>query len=274
MNRQIRLIACDLDGTLLTPDKRLSAFTIDTLKKVHSAGIRIVICSGRPLYSVQRIFDGVPYDYACCLNGQAVYDHKGNVLMMKDGLNKEQIDALLHLTARYPIVLNYSIGKNFYHSISPKCSLLSRFSSWCSRMVQKIVHHNSLFQTMVPFKEVRIESCEKFCYAGSYRTLKALAAEIDPAVFGAVFVSKSWLEIQPAGISKGSALHFVEEYTGIDPQECAAIGDGENDLSMFEAVGVKTAMDNGMDALKEKADDIAPSFLKDGAARWMVQNLL
>lgn len=274
MKNNISLIACDLDGTLLTVDKRLSALTVDTLKKVHEKGIRIVICSGRPLYSVERLFDGVPYDYACCLNGQAVYDHDGHTLMMKNGLNREQIDHLLHLTAQFPVVLNYSIGRNFYHTVSPKCSLLSRFVNWCSRIYQQIVHHNNLFRMMVPFEEVKMDTCEKFCYAGSYRTLKALASRLDPEVYGAVFVSKTWLEIQPAGITKGKALSFVEAYEGIAREQCAAVGDGENDLSMFEAAGHRIAMENGMNALKEKADTIASSNLKDGAARWMIQNLL
>lgn len=272
MNRQIRMIACDLDGTLLTPDKRLSPYTVDTLKKVHAAGCTIVLCSGRPFYSIQRIFKDVPFDYACCLNGQSVYDHDGRALMEKPGLTGSEIQDLLALTAEYPVILNYSIGTAFYHTVSPAYTAADKLISWISRIIHP--SRRSFIRRFIPFDQVKIDACEKFCYAGTYRTLQKLMKEMDPAVYGAVFVSKNWLEVQPAGVSKGSALAFLEEYTGIPKENCAAIGDGENDLSMFAAAGIRTAMKNGMPALKEKADDIAPLSRKDGAARWMVQNIL
>jgi Cof subfamily protein (haloacid dehalogenase superfamily) len=274
MNTNIQMIACDLDGTLLRPDKHLSPLTKETLRRVHEAGVLITICSGRPFYSVQRIFQGVPFDYACCGNGQSVYDHEGNALMVKPGLSAGQISELLTLMRSYPVMLNFSIGTHFYHTASRKHFVLIRFFEAVNAFVETVFRHHTFHRTVIPLEKVHIDSCEKFCFAGTYRVLKKIAARLDPSVYSAVFVSKNWLEIQPAGISKGSALAFVQAETGIAPAHCAAIGDGENDLSMFAYAGMKIAMGNAMAAVKQKADITVSSCIKDGAARWMTAAIL
>ena len=75
-----------------------------------------------------------------------------------------------------------------------------------------------------------------------------------------------YAEVYSKKASKGNALSALQDYLGISREETACIGDGENDLSMFEAAGVKIAMGNAVAELKEKADQVTGTNDRDGAA--------
>ena len=75
-----------------------------------------------------------------------------------------------------------------------------------------------------------------------------------------------YAEVYSKKASKGNALYALQDYLGISREETACIGDGENDLSMFEAAGVKIAMGNAVAELKEKADQVTGTNDRDGAA--------
>ncbi|MCD8325140.1 MAG: HAD hydrolase family protein [Lachnospiraceae bacterium] len=75
---------------------------------------------------------------------------------------------------------------------------------------------------------------------------------------------RSYVEIFSNGASKGNALSELSSYLKIDPREVACIGDGENDMNMFQAAGVTFAMGNAVPALKAAADTVLPSNREDG----------
>ena len=87
-------------------------------------------------------------------------------------------------------------------------------------------------------------------------------------------MNSKWLEVCPHGVSKGNALHILKQLLNIQDTEVVAIGDGENDLSMFEEAGTSVAMGNAMKKVKERADDSALSNLQDGAVVWLKEHLL
>ena len=82
------------------------------------------------------------------------------------------------------------------------------------------------------------------------------------------------LELNAAGITKGSGLRNLCQYLGIEAEETMAFGDGENDWPMLEAAGIGVAMENGAPFLKERADRIAASNREEGVAeairRWVL----
>ena len=82
------------------------------------------------------------------------------------------------------------------------------------------------------------------------------------------------LEIQTSGVSKGAALAEIAKMEGIDIKDTAAIGDGENDIPMIQIAGTGVAMGNAMNSVKACANEIALPNSKDGAVRWIMDNLL
>ena len=78
MKKNIRMIALDMDGTLLHNHGTLSKEGKDALKQLRAKGIRVVIASGRPFYSISRILPDTLFDYGASANGQFIYDNHGN----------------------------------------------------------------------------------------------------------------------------------------------------------------------------------------------------
>ena len=110
----------------------------------------------------------------------------------------------------------------------------------------------------------------KICFSGFPGRLNAIKKSLDQDRYSASFVTPYWLEIQPAGISKGAGLRTVMDLCGIARENTAAIGDGENDLPMFYEAGTRVAMNNAMRVLKKEADIITKHhYIRDGAARWI-----
>ncbi|HAS04797.1 MAG TPA: Cof-type HAD-IIB family hydrolase, partial [Dehalococcoidia bacterium] len=83
-----------------------------------------------------------------------------------------------------------------------------------------------------------------------------------------------FLNIVDPGVSKGEALRFLIEYSGLKKDEVLAIGDGLNDLPLFEAAGTKIAMENAFDELKALADDITYDVENGGVAAAIGKYLL
>ena len=75
-----------------------------------------------------------------------------------------------------------------------------------------------------------------------------------------------YVEVFSAGASKGNALQALSGYLGIEKEEVACIGDGENDLSMFRAAGLRIAMGNAVPELKKEADAVTGTNDRDGVA--------
>ena len=104
---------------------------------------------------------------------------------------------------------------------------------------------------------------------------QAVRAKLEAMPEVLVTSSLPWnLELNAAGITKGSGLRNLCQYLGIEAEETMAFGDGENDWPMLEAAGIGVAMENGAPFLKERADRIAASNREDGVAeairRWVL----
>ena len=110
----------DLDGTLLSRFSTLSDRAAEDLKKLKENGIIVVICTGRPFYSVNRIIPEELYDYAICMNGQDIYLPNGKRHIHQPYLRREQVEYLLSFLERYPLVAECNINESSHHYIAKK----------------------------------------------------------------------------------------------------------------------------------------------------------
>lgn len=270
----IKMIALDMDGTLLKEHGEVSEEGKKVLKQLREKGILIVIASGRPFYSIQRILSSEYFDYAACLNGQIITDNHGTVLSSKADLSKEDIQFLSKYLYRYPMIMSYSLNNTFYHTCSPQFHFLSFFYQRARRIYHFIKKKPFYPLTTVPLSKVQMESCEKLCFASKADILKKFVRQLPEDAYSVFFVSPTWLEIQTKGISKGNALQEIASMNHIDLQNTAAIGDGENDISMIRIAYKGVAMGNAMESVRKCADEAALDNAHDGAVVWMKENLL
>lgn len=270
---QIQMIALDMDGTLLQDHGEVSDEGKKVLKDVRKKGLLVIIASGRPFYSIQRILSPEYFDYAICLNGQIITDQKGTVLSYKEDLSHEDIQYLSKYLYRYPMIMAYSKNNEFYHTCSPQFHFLSFFYQLARRIYHFFTKKPFYPLVTVPLSKVQLDSCEKLCFASKSNVLKKFVKQLPENSYSIFFVSPTWLEIQTKGISKGNALQQIASMNHIDLKNTAAIGDGENDISMIQIAGKGIAMANAMESVKKCADEITLDNAHDGAIFWIKENI-
>jgi Cof subfamily protein (haloacid dehalogenase superfamily) len=271
----IKLVACDLDGTLLSSFGMLSKEAADTLRQLRAHGVRVVISSGRPYYSVAHIIPEDCYDYASCMNGQDIYCAKDQKHTHKPDLTEEEKEHLVSYLKSYPMMMECSIDNQGYYIADAKHQSFVHFFQTMNALRHKLAHQKYYPQT-ASFDPAIVKnvSIGKFCYCGYALTLKRFYRHLDHENFSCFFVNASWLEIMHQGISKGSALQEIMEMEHLTKEECAAFGDGENDITLFDVCGTRVAMGNAMRSLKRHATDIARPYYEDGCAKWIQKHLL
>lgn len=276
MNKKhIKLVATDCDGTLFSTFGVLSAFAKETLRKLRQAGIIVVISSGRPYYSIERSIPKDCFDYASCMNGQEIVSLKDNKHIIKPDLNKEQIQELLSFMPKYRMMLSYSSKDQFYSYIDPSHKIYQKLYDFAYALVHWI-RHEKFYRNEInmDINKCHFENCGKFCFAAPVFTLRKFYKELDITKFSCFFVNSHWLEVQGPGISKGIALQDILKLEHLTKEDACAIGDGENDIPMFDVVGTPVAMANAMKAVKKKAIAVADYYSNDGCAKWLNDNLL
>jgi Cof subfamily protein (haloacid dehalogenase superfamily) len=257
---KIKLIAVDLDGTLLTSRKKVSPKTLATLKKAREKGILVVPLSGRPLPGVLKVFEPFKLDpadnFAICYNGGLVQRMDGEVLSASP-LTDENVEHMLALKQTGIFGPYFMDTKDFY--VAPKGSAFGvGFLAKARNMGVK---------RMVPGQHYKFIKGE---FVSLPSKMKKFRAGFSPATEQEFEISASGghcLEFNTPGTSKGQALTTLLDLLNIQQEEAMVFGDNNNDLSDFQLPGVfKVAMGNAIDEIKAAADYVTASNNQDGIA--------
>ena len=273
MYEQIRLFATDLDDTLLVNGK-LTPKGKEALIRLRQKGIIVVIASGRPFYSIRRIIPDEAYDYACCYNGQDIFQASTGRHILSPCLSGEEKAYLLSLLKKYDVFANASDEKESYYFCDQKHKFY-RFAYTSARnMLHLFLRRHSYPKTIrTDYSMVMDIDCAKICFAGFPFILKTIQKQLDER-FISFFVNPCWLEVQKKGITKGNALQTVMQMENILPSEAIAAGDGENDISLLDACQFGIALANAMPKLQKTANiHIGFSHL-ESLPKWIEKNLL
>lgn len=257
---KIKLIAVDLDGTLLTSRKKVSPKTLATLKKAREKGIYVVPLSGRPLPGVLKVFEPFKLDpadnFAICYNGGLVQRMDGEVLSASP-LTDENVEHMLALKQTGIFGPYFMDTEDFY--VAPEGSAFGvGFLAKARNMGVK---------RMVPGQHYEFIKGE---FVSLPSKMKKFRAGFSPATEQEFEISASGgqcLEFNTPGTSKGQALTTLLDLLNIKPEEAMVFGDNNNDLSDFQLPGVfKVAMGNAIDEIKAAADYVTASNNQDGIA--------
>lgn len=265
--KNIKLIALDLDGTLLNSQKRLSERNENALRECIRRGIEIVPCTGRIWKGIPdfiREFSGVRY--AITVNGAAIVDIRTEKEIDQRKFCAAQAVEILELARSFDTMYDTYIEGQGYGE--------ERFMSCMERygippVVQNMVRDTRIIVPDVVEKVRREQQqVEKINYFFSdmeerARARAALLQRDD------VIVSSSFsfnLEINAVGATKGEGILRLADWLGIEPEATMGFGDGENDLSMMQKAGFGVAMENGEDIIKKAADYVTACNDEDGVA--------
>ncbi|MDO4961604.1 MAG: Cof-type HAD-IIB family hydrolase [Eubacteriales bacterium] len=269
MKKNIKLIALDLDGTLLNSNKELTNVNFEALRKAHEAGIYIVPTTGRLASAMPAAVKELPFlQYVIACNGAQVTDiTSGEVLDRKELTNAEAL-GIINVLKEYPgIYDSYINGQGFMNK-----EFLARAREFTmDENHYKLVYNNrtpvadlaefiterdfSVQKVQIMFRTV--EDQQRFMPEISSRLPHCLCTSSYP----------NNIEINCRTAHKGAGLEFLCGYLGIKIEQSMSFGDGSNDITMLSAAGTGVAMANAPDFVKEFADMIAPSCDENGVAR-------
>ncbi|MCD8379834.1 MAG: Cof-type HAD-IIB family hydrolase [Lachnospiraceae bacterium] len=259
---RIRFLAIDMDGTCLNPHSKISEQTMNALKACADAGVMIVPTTGRALSCLPYQLAENPdlYRYVISSNGAQITDchnrssvyqvpiDKECALSLLESCRKERLGITAHISQEYLMqgkILIF-IGRIIYGKDAGNTIYVKDMSDTIRQTGGVLEELQFYFLSQTARENVRdIMKC-----------FPELSAAYD----------RSYVEIFSKDASKGNALSELSSYLQIDPEQVACIGDGENDLSLFQAAGIKFAMGNAVPDLKSAADIILPSNKDDGVA--------
>jgi Cof subfamily protein (haloacid dehalogenase superfamily) len=264
-----KLLALDMDGTLLTTDKKVSKNTEEAIKAAEAKGVKIVLASGRPLDGLNRYLEELDLlkgeDYVLSFNGGLVQNTKGKIVS-KVSLKGSDLKYIYEVSTK----LNINI-----HAFSAKEGLIAPKTSQYTEYEATM---NGIDITIKDFNEVDDnEDIIKVMMIDPQEILDPAIEKLPNEVYEKYSVFKSspfFLEFTHKEVDKGLGLKKLGEYLGIKREEIVACGDAGNDLSMVKYAGLGVAMGNATSEVKAAADFVTTSNDEDGVAKVIEQFIL
>ena len=257
-----KIICFDLDGTLLTDEKKVLPENIDAIKRAKDAGMDIVICTGRQLNAAKQfneMIEGVRY--IVCTNGAEIMDIENN-----DELYACPIDEEIS-----KIIFDYAESEDLCVKID-------------TRYARYITKERYALNSEIPFEEDK----ERFFYENKVLQM-SLGAETEEKIDEVINNVKKlpgikiynkykmsllgpenelwYINLINTSASKGNGINGLCRYLKVDINDAVCFGDDLNDLSMFEMVGYPVAMGNALDIIKEHAKEIIENNNLPGIAK-------
>ena len=259
----LRLVATDLDGTLLRSDQSISERSRALLQELQSAGIVIVLVSARPPRGIIPIARAYNINgLALCCNGAVIYDLDQDRVLQERTLMPQQIEYLVRYLDSSIADLSFAAesGNNviceaaFYpycvQTDDPPPQIVETAALWQRPLIKILAHHTSL-------------SSEDL-----YAQIHPL---LDRSIYSITYSGGEFLEISSGGISKGEALAALCTQLNVTRDEVVAFGDMPNDLSMLRWAGLSIAVANAHPLVLQSVDAVTLSNEEDGVAYMLEQ---
>lgn len=275
---ELKLIALDLDGTLLDSRKRLSAANRDALARAVARGALVVPTTGRFFGMMPAAVRELPFvRYAITVNGAQVYDRVADAAIVREEIPLETAVAVMRLLDGYDVTYDcYRANWGWMGAAFKAKAVAYATDEHYLAMVRD-------FRREVPelkahlaatAAEGDVQKIMLFARLDGPADATAQVAEAVRARFPEIAVtSTTWnnLELNIASANKGVALARLAAHLGLSSANCIAFGDGRNDLTMIEAAGVGVAMANAHPDVRAAADDVTLSNDEDGVAAALVR---
>ena len=259
IERRPKLIASDLDGTIVAHYGDITQRTIDAFRKAHALGIEIYFVTGRPPRWMPEIKEAFGIGGAICGNGAMLYDlHNGKVLEEWLIPVDAQRETVKRLRAAIPQVSFAVESHNYFHR---EKIYIPRWDVGLDNVGVDLI------EDVIAAPALKLLARCSQQELSSDEMLEIALRELD----GIVTVTHSnphdsLLEISALGVSKGMTLAKIAARHGIDAADCVSFGDNPNDFSMLEWCGRSFAMEDGHPDARKYAKGVAGACEEDGVA--------
>jgi hypothetical protein len=265
--RRPKLIASDLDGTIVAHYGDVTQRTIDAFRKAHSMGVVIYFVTGRPPRWMPEIKEAFGIGNAICGNGAMLYDLHNDTVIEEWLIPIEaQIETVRRLRAAIPQISFAVESHNYFHR---EKAYIPRWDVGLDNIgverIEEVITSPAL-KLLARCSQQELSSDEMLAIAKTELDGVVTVTHSNP--------SDSLLEISALGVSKGMTLAKIAARLGIDASDCVSFGDNPNDFSMLEWCGRSFAMADGHPEGPQHAKGIAGPCEEDGVAIIIEQLLL
>lgn len=266
----LKLVAVDLDGSLLTSKNNLTDFTKNTLIKASKIGHKVVIITGRDYYAANYIGDLLKFKkYGGLIsssNGSNVYSPKENKTIINHTID--------YILAREIISYGKNLGFDLiiYHDGKILAEKKDTYS------LEFLANKNKMSVEIISDLEKYLNfPVNKILFTGRPDTIeknKEKLAKQFENVMNPIHAMPQFLDLMPKGINKGKSILEIADYYKIDHKDTYAFGDEVNDIEMIKMAGVGVAMGNASDYVKKHSDFITKSNDDDGIAHFVNEYII
>lgn len=256
-----KLIALDMDGTLLKSDKTISRATHRAIQNAKAKGVKVILATGRPVKGIQGylkeldlINDG---DYAVTYNGAIVQSTKTGEVIAKNTMKLDDLKYLYNLSQELDVNIHVLTENS---CITPKWNKYSQLEVDCNKIPLEILDFNSLNSTRTLVKIMFVDEPDIL-----EKAIERLPDEIYEK-YTVVRSAPFFLEFLNKKVNKGFGVELLAQSLGITADEVICVGDAGNDIHMIRYAGLGVAMGNAFPEVKEIADYITCTNEEDGVA--------
>ncbi|HJE89742.1 MAG TPA: Cof-type HAD-IIB family hydrolase [Dietzia timorensis] len=255
----IRLVVCDMDGTLLGADGRISLRTWEMIRAMRSAGITFVPASGRQYATLADLFADIH-------EGLTVIAENGTVVM-RDGA-EIAIEPLPAGVADNVVDVVRSLDSDCGAVVcTPKMAYTERDDEEFLREARRYYHALTTVSDLrdIPGEPVKVAI---FTFGEAEKSVAPalVAAGID-SLADVVVSGHHWVDVMPPNVNKGVALERLQAALGVRRDETMVFGDYLNDLEMMDHAEASVAMSNGHSDVIQRSRYVAPRHDLDGVAQ-------
>lgn len=268
--KNIKVIFIDIDGTLTNDKNEITEYTKSVIKKAVSKGIYIIICSGRTNgYVVEKSRECNASNIVISSNGAMIFDYLNNKKIFESNFNMNILEKILNYAIKFKVEATFNstykryrtkMREKDYNKNIVKVNKVTDIDD----IVSQIVLDSNEYKNIKDFQYF-IETLNEVEICNVSENLQQNKININ---------DDYWMDLVVRGNSKGNAIRKVLQILNIEKEDTICFGDQENDTPMFEAVGIKVAMENAVDNLKKKADFVTFSNNENGVAKFIEENIL
>ncbi|MDB5181903.1 MAG: yidA [Candidatus Saccharibacteria bacterium] len=252
----IKLVLTDFDGTVVQFGKHeVSNEVRQAVVACENQGIKVVAVTGRYFQMAQPVLEVLGFDDLCIFdNGASIIHARTGELVWSKWLEVEQVQHVAHILAPNSRLIDYDPGHNEHEPADNESELIDQIAQGTSH-VYSLVEMSHIDETIARLSEVPDVT---------FYTAASTRGETD--CLG--------IQINHAQADKYHGVHALRKILGIPKEQTLAIGDGDNDVSLFENAGIRVAMGNATEKLKAAADHIVATVDDDGFVEAMERFVL
>lgn len=249
MQKSYRLMAVDMDGTLLNSKKEIPKETIADLKAAADAGKYIVFSTGRGLAELKDYLDVLPFvKYGICISGALVYDFEKKRAIHAQTIPPDIVDIIMQRGRLEDPMVHFLTDDKAYMQRSHIDHItefhMEVYLDLYERVTEKCEDIYALYPTLDHYEKINF-------YHRTVEARNRTKKRLSELPVSMTFAEETSLEIVAEGVSKAYGLQKLCASLAIDPEDAIAVGDAWNDSEILQAVGLPIAMGNATPEIKE-----------------------